>query len=206
MTTLILDPWAQAGTGWLASTGTQTSGSRMWAADDADLIAAVQGGSEEAFAVVVQRHQQAVRAFLRRACGDWMLADDLAQEAFLAAWSRIHKLKAGANLGAWLCGIGYRKALTAMRSDRRSRRREEQYGNSGSLTPSATPEDRMTLESAMSQLPLDQRACVALCLGAEFTHAEAADALGMPLGTVKSHVQRGRARLLTALGVPEDDR
>ena len=49
-------------------------------------------------------------------------------------------------------------------------------------------------------VPPDQRACVALCLAADFSHAEAADALGLPLGTVKSHVSRGRVRLLQALG------
>lgn len=204
MTTLVLAPWANGWSDWLAVSAAKSTGTRMWAADDDTLIAEVQRGSEGAFAVLVQRHQQALRAFLRRACGNRALADDLAQEAFLAAWSGIHKLKPGANLRAWLCGIGYRKALTALRSDRRSRRREEGYDPSGAIALSPSAEDRMSLESAMAQLPLDQRACVALCLGGDFTHAEAADALGMPLGTVKSHVQRGRARLLVALGVPDD--
>ena len=49
-------------------------------------------------------------------------------------------------------------------------------------------------------LPLDQRAAVALCLAEGFSHAEAAEALGVPLGTVKSHIARGRARLLEVLG------
>jgi RNA polymerase sigma-70 factor (ECF subfamily) len=60
--------------------------------------------------------------------------------------------------------------------------------------------DRMSLEAAMAELPADQRACVAMCLAADFSHAEAAEALGLPLGTVKSHVTRGRSRLLQALG------
>ena len=63
----------------------------------------------------------------------------------------------------------------------------------------------MTLERAMGDLPLEQRACVALCLAGEFSHAEAADALKLPLGTVKSHVARGRARLLQALGVSDEE-
>ncbi|MBL8531129.1 MAG: RNA polymerase sigma factor SigM, partial [Hyphomonadaceae bacterium] len=55
--------------------------------------------------------------------------------------------------------------------------------------------------------PPDQRAVLALCLGQEFTHAEAAEALGLPLGTVKSHVARGRTRLQAALGLaPEKAR
>jgi DNA-directed RNA polymerase specialized sigma24 family protein len=55
---------------------------------DESLVAAAQGGSAEAFSRLVERHQQAVRAFLRRACGNWAQADDLAQETFLAAWGR----------------------------------------------------------------------------------------------------------------------
>jgi RNA polymerase sigma-70 factor (ECF subfamily) len=61
---------------------------------------------------------------------------------------------------------------------------------------------RLALRRAMDELPDDQRAALALCLGQDFTHAEAAEILKLPLGTVKSHVTRGRARLQAALGVP----
>lgn len=172
---------------------------------DEALVAAAQGGSAEAFSRLVERHQQAVRAFLRRACGgDWAQADDLAQETFLAAWSRIGRLKAGASVRAWLCGIGYNKHLTAVRSAGRERARGAAYEGDRDETQDAAPEDKIALERAMASLPTDQRACVALCLAADFSHAEAAEALDMPLGTVKSHVTRGRARLLQALGVCDD--
>src|SRR3954467_816921 len=94
---------------------------------DESLVAAAQRGSAEAFSRLVDRHQQALRAFLRRACGDWALADDLAQETFLAAWSRIGSLKAGASVRAWLCAIGYHKHLTALRTRVRDRAREQAY-------------------------------------------------------------------------------
>jgi len=64
---------------------------------------------------------------------------------------------------------------------------------------------RVALAKALAALPLDQRACVAMCLAAGYSHSEAAQALEMPLGTVKSHVLRGRERLLAALG-DDDDR
>jgi RNA polymerase sigma factor (sigma-70 family) len=171
---------------------------------DEALVAAAQGGSTEAFSRLVERHQQPVRAFLRRACGDWAQADDLAQETFLAAWSRIGRLKAGASVRAWLCGIGYNKHLTAMRSAGRERARGAAYEADRDETIDAAAEDKLALERAMAELPAEQRACVALCLAADFSHAEAAEALGMPLGTVKSHVSRGRSRLLQALGVCDD--
>lgn len=173
-------------------------------AADADLVVQAAGGSTEAFARLVARHQQALRAFLRRACRDWAMADDLAQETFLLAWAKIGQLDPGANVRGWLCGIGYNKCLTALRSDRRARRREADYDKAASIAAAPAPEDRMALERAMADLPLEQRACVALCLAGEFSHAEAAIALNLPLGTVKSYVTRGRARLLQALGVPDE--
>lgn len=167
---------------------------------DEELVAAAKAGSTSAFARLVERHQQPLRAFLRRTCGNWAQADDLAQEAFLEAWSRIGKLEAGASVRAWLCGIGYNKHLTAQRSAARSRTREAAYEAEKSPSSGAMSDERLTLEAAMAELPADQRACVALCLAADFSHAEAAEALGVPLGTVKSHVTRGRTRLLDVLG------
>lgn len=175
------------------------------AADEA-LVAAARAGSSAAFARLVDRHQQPLRAFLRRTCGDWALADDLAQETFLTAWSRLSGLKSGASVRAWLCGIGYRKHLTARRALGRDRRREAAWEAEKPPSSGAMSDERLTLEAAMAGLPPDQRACVALCLAADFSHAEAADALGLPLGTVKSHVMRGRVRLLQALGEVDDGR
>jgi len=173
---------------------------------DEVLVEAAQRGSASAFARLVERHQQALRAFLRRTCGNWAQADDLAQETFLAAWERIGKLEAGASVRAWLCGIGYNKHLTALRSAGRSRAREAAWEAEKPPSSGAMTDERLTLEAALSELPPDQRACVALCLAADFSHAEAAEALGLPLGTVKSHVTRGRQRLLEALGGSDDGR
>lgn len=173
---------------------------------DTELVEAAQAGSTSAFSRLVERHQQALRAFLRRTCGDWTMADDLAQETFLTAWSRIGRLDTGASVRAWLCGIGYNKHLTAIRSRVRERAREAAYEAERPPAGGAMTDERLTLETAMAELAPDQRACVALCLAADFSHQEAADALGLPLGTVKSHVSRGRARLLAVLGGPDDGR
>ena len=66
------------------------------------------------------------------------------------------------------------------------------------------PADKLALDQAMAGLPVEQRAAVALCLAGDFSHAEAAQILALPLGTVKSHVTRGRSRLLQALGLADD--
>ena len=168
---------------------------------DAELVEAARRGSGPAFERLMGRHQQAVRGFLRRTCGDWSDADDLAQDTFVAAWSALGRYKGEASVRSWLCGIAWRKALSHQRGRRRGAGRDRAFvdaDDGAALSPGA--EERMDLADALAVLPLEQRAAVSLCLAADFSHAEAASALDLPLGTLKSHVTRGRAKLLEVLG------
>jgi RNA polymerase sigma-70 factor (ECF subfamily) len=170
---------------------------------DGPLVQAASGGSQEAFSRLVQSHQQALRGFLRRILhGRPDEADDLAQEAFIAAWSSLSRLRAADDFRPWLFGIAYRKAQSALRSGRRQARRDGEWlaVEAQSTEPPLDPALRFSLDRAMMDLEPDQRAAVQLCLAEGWTHPEAAQALGLPLGTIKSHVARGRARLLAELG------
>jgi RNA polymerase sigma factor (sigma-70 family) len=171
-------------------------------ATDGELVAAARRGSPGAFREIVERHQQAVRGFLRRALANPADADDLAQETFLTAWSSLWRFRQQASLRSWLCAIAWKKSLTLQRSRRRERNRHDALA--APLEADACPDRRLDLAAALSVLPETQRAAVALCLGGGFSHAEAAEALGLPLGTIKSHVERGRAKLLAALGGPDE--
>ncbi len=168
---------------------------------DDELVAAARRGSDAAFSRLVERHQGAVRGFLRRACSNPALADDLAQEAFMTAWMNLRSFDGRSSFRSWLCGVAYRKCLTERRSSLRSKQRDTIWADqrAGEGVEKPAEEDRLALQSAMESLPLEQRAAVALCLAADFSHGEAAQALGAPLGTVKSHVARGRAKLLQVL-------
>lgn len=181
----------------------------VWTPGDADaeLIAAAAAGSKGAFDKIVSRHQQAVRSFLRRVCGDAAEADDLAQETFVAAWTGLWRFQGGSSLRSWLCAIAWRKHQDAARSRRRAVRRETEssLGAAAGVTADQ-PEARLDLAAALASLPEEQRAAVALCLGADFSHAEAAAALELPLGTIKSHVTRGRERLMARLAGPDGGR
>ena len=173
------------------------------ATPDVELMEAARQGSKAAFERLVSRHQQAVRSFLRRLCGDAADADDLAQDTFLAAWAGLWRYRGGATVRSWLCGIAWRKHLDFQRSRRRSAAREAATHDPSEAR--AEPLDaRLDLTAALMRLPGDQRAAVALCLGSDFSHAEAAEALGLPLGTIKSHVTRGRAKLMEHLGGSHD--
>lgn len=172
---------------------------------DAELVDRALAGSDAAFSRLIERHQAAVRGFLRRMLGGgWAEADDVAQDAFLAAWGALRSLKEPAGVRAWLCGIAWRKAQDRIRSSRRSAARDNVWLETAPAPAGISHEDRLSVAEAMAELPADVRACVALCLADGWSHGEASMALGLPLGTVKSHVARGRARLLKALGGPDD--
>lgn len=172
---------------------------------EADWVRAARAGSDPAFARLVQTHQAAVRGFLRRTLGGgWAEADDVAQETFLVAWRSLRSLKSDEGFRSWLLGIAWRRAQDRIRSARRSAARDHRWLEEAPPPGGVSPVDRLAMQRAMSDLAPDVRACVALCLADGWSHGEAAVALGLPLGTVKSHVARGRARLLTALGGSDD--
>jgi len=182
------------------------------ASDDAALVRAVQAsGDRDAFAELVRRHQSVVRTVLRRlARGDSGLADDLAQETFVLAWRNIRHFRMEARFSTWI----YRIAINAWRSEARRRRELPLDADEGDpLAELATPDEmpdivaRVDLERAMETLSDGERAAIAACYYADLSHEEAAQALGIPVGTVKTHVLRGKAKLRARLaGKKEDER
>jgi RNA polymerase sigma-70 factor (ECF subfamily) len=162
-----------------------------------DLLVRAARGDVRAFGQIVDLHQAAVRGFLRRVTGHSHLADDIAQEAFVVAFVQLAGFRGQSSFRTYACGIAYRIWRGQNRSLRRMLQREAEYED---LRMIERPADMdldlyLTLQQALRQLAPEQRAAVALCLGAEFSHAEAAQVLGLPLGTVKSHVTRGRQKL-----------
>ena len=166
---------------------------------EAALAIRARAGSADAFGRLVQMHQQALRAFLRRLCGNAADADDLAQEAFVFAWEHIARFDPARPFRPWLFGIAWRKYRERKRGWLRLLKRESTAA-SDETSFAPDPGLKLDLVRATSTLPPEQRAAVLLCLGAEFTHAEAAEALALPLGTVKSHINRGREKLAVLLG------
>jgi RNA polymerase sigma factor (sigma-70 family) len=175
----------------------------MDAAEEARLIGLARGGDLRAFGRLVDAHQPAVRAFLRRLVGNAADADDLAQEAFARTWTVLSRFEGASSLRSFICGVAFQYWRRERRATMRRQAREESYADLAETetTPPARAAQALALRRAMEELPEDQRAALALCLGQDFTHAEAAEILKLPLGTVKSHVTRGRARLQAALGI-----
>ena len=150
---------------------------------------------------MVREHQGAVRAFLQRLSRDPARADDLAQTAFLKAFEATGRLRDPKSAKAWLFQIAYRTFIDEYRkTQRRDALAETQIEEAASQTNPALAAD---IARAMDALPPDCRAVVMLCLAYGMSHSEAAKITSMPLGTVKSHVLRGKTQLRAFLSAYE---
>ena len=160
------------------------------------LIARVMHDDDRhAFSELVRRHQGVVRGFLRRMLGSaGDLADDLAQETFMKAHRALRGYRGSATFPSWLCAI----AANELRAEWRRRKRRAEFSEEDAQDRAVSalePVEHRDLATGLAQLPEAQRAALVLCFEHGLTHEEAAAALECPLGTLKSHVARGKARL-----------
>jgi RNA polymerase sigma-70 factor (ECF subfamily) len=178
------------------------------AAHDLDLVALCVAGDRDAFGELARRHGSAVRTLLRRMGAAPSLADDLAQDAFLAAFEQIAEFRGEGAFPAWVKRIAARLYVKRWRRDARWIAAEEAEGEAPQDDApvgagEAGANARIDLEEALRTLHPAERVCVSLCYGAGFSHAEAASALNAPLGTVKSYVKRGLDKLRARLAPPD---
>lgn len=160
---------------------------------EANLVTLAALGDERAFAELVKRRQATVRGLLRRLCGNAALADDLAQDAFVQAWRSLSQLRNAAAFGGWLKQVAVR---TWLQYARKAKLAVEPLDDTTTVEAAVMPaSERIDLDRALARLNPAQRLCVSLSYGEGLSHGEIADATGWPLGTVKSHVARGGARL-----------
>jgi RNA polymerase sigma factor (sigma-70 family) len=163
------------------------------------LASRAAAGDIEAFAILVRRNLASLRSFLRRLGASPDLADDLAQDAMVAAFERIADYRGDGAFGGWVRRIAARRYLRTLRASRRFESLDEAPE---AYTPAPDTGRRLDLDAALVRLPEAQRLCVSLQHGAGYTGAEIAKALSLPEGTVKSHIARGLERLRQDLGTP----
>ena len=170
---------------------------------DLELVALAVAGGRPAFGELVRRHGSAIRALLRRMGADATLADDLAQDAFLAAFEQITEFRGEGTFQAWVKRIAARAYVKRWRRDAQ----EDLMAETPELAADRSdPAASIDLDGALRMLTAPERVCVTLCYGAGMSHSEVAMALNAPLGTVKSHVKRGVDKLrlrLAPAGVRE---
>ena len=176
--------------------------------EDEALLERARRGDRDAFSELVIRHQDGLYTMSLRLLGRPEDAADVVQETFLRAYDNLPKLR-GDSVRGWL----YRVACNCSRDvQRRAVRRptsplEDDEGKvvdmpDPALGPDATAEAReraATIRDAVLSLPVDYRQAVVLRDVNDLTYEEISDALRVPMGTVKSRINRGRALLATRL-------
>jgi len=165
---------------------------------DAELVRAAQGGDARAFTALVRRHADAVYAFLRSRIVDPAAAEDAAQEVFIAAHKGLGSLEEEERPLAWLFGIARKKALDHGRALRRA---PAALGPSFEESLAAPPEagsegPEALLADLMTGLPDEQRIVALLRFRDGLGYREIAARLGLPPGTVATHLHRARERLM----------
>lgn len=181
---------------------------------DGEWLARAQAGDAAAFSQLVRRHQVRVRGQLARLThGDRHRADDLAQQTFVQAWRALGSFRGDARVSTWLHRIAY----TCFLQDERARRPHaaldaidavDAIGPFESSDADSAPRDALApsdprttqllqidLARALDRLPAHERLAIIHCYQLDLSHDEAAEVLGLPLGTLKSQVARGKARL-----------
>lgn len=149
----------------------------------------------DAFAELVRLHQSPVRQFLRRLTGtDWSRADDLAQDTFWKAYRHIGTFEGRGRFLSWLFRIAYQVFVTDQRGGRVVSVPLLDDVASGENANQRFANAR-TFDQLMAMLRPEERAAIVLHYRHELTHPEIAEALDMPLGTIKTLIRRARLRL-----------
>lgn len=166
------------------------------------VIALAAAGDESAFAEVLRRRQARVRKFMYHLCRDTALGDDLAQQVFVTAWRSMHQLRSAMAFDGWLKRIMVTTWLEEVRRGKLVTTTELD------LAELAVHNDAtavgMDLDAALASLPPEVRLCVVLAYNEGMSHPEIVALTGLPLGTVKSHISRGAARLREILAAYGD--
>ena len=192
----------------LAGAPTSSDGVPATADPDAALLAAHVAGDPNAFATVVHRHQDRLWAVALRMMRNPHDAADALQDAYLAAFRRAAGFRGEAQVSTWLHRIVVNACLDRLRQSQRRQREqplptdpERTAGLATPMGPSAVErrEEQLDLIEALAELNDDQRNALIVVDVEGYSVQEAADILGVPVGTVKSRCARGRVRLARLL-------
>jgi RNA polymerase sigma-70 factor (ECF subfamily) len=174
--------------------------------DDDPLAEAFRTGEPAALRQVYQRFGGAVFHLALRTLNSGADAEDVTQATFVAAWQGRETFDPdrGSLLG-WVMAIGRRKVIDRLRVTAREHRvRDAVRALPAPATADAGPDrvvDRLVLADELARLPAEQRRVLELAFYDDLTHVQVAAVTGLPLGTVKSHLRRGMARLRQRLEV-----
>ena len=159
-----------------------------------------------AFGELVRRHQSQVRNFLRKLSRDFVLADDLAQDAFLHAWEKLHTYSGRGTFIGWLLKVAYTTFLQSKRKSSRYIEILDEAGHDADARGSrhtVHSEDVSNLDKFLAVLTEEERAVMILSYACGLSHREIGDAADMPIGTVKSIIFRGKEKIRESFDIED---
>jgi RNA polymerase sigma-70 factor (ECF subfamily) len=175
--------------------------------DDHELVArAVAQHDSAAFGELVRRHQSQVRNFLRKLTRDFVLADDLAQDAFLHAWDKLHTYSGKGTFIGWLLKVAYTTFLQSKRKSSRYGEILEEVGHDTEVRGNqrtVQSEDITDLDKFLAVLTEEERAVMILSYACGLSHREIGDAANLPIGTVKSVIFRGKEKIRESFDIED---
>lgn len=165
--------------------------------DDRELVRRVLAGETDDFRVLVERHQQSIFRFASGLLRKREEAQDVAQEAFLAAFANLSDYDSSrAGFSTWLFTIVRNRCLNLLKQRRPIAHNElDSIGDVAPADPIVNQELSQQLDRALSALPMEQRSAFVLAEIEELPYAEIARIEGTSLGTVKSRIHRAKQRL-----------
>jgi len=164
--------------------------------DEALAASVVAARDTAAFETLVRRYQSRVRNWLRQLTKDRARADDLAQETFIRAWERAHTFSGKGKFASWIMKIAFNTFLQARRSQAHATRLAAAFAADNEAEAEAPSGDEWPdLPKMLAVLSDDERLTMVLCYAQGFSHSEISDVIDMPLGTVKSHLQRAKTKI-----------
>lgn len=152
--------------------------------------------NKRAFDTLVKKYQSPVRRFfLHQTLGDEELSDDLAQETFIKAYTHLTSFKNMSNFGTWLYRIAYNVFYDYIRTRKETTGLEDWEANVDCRTEQAPVGEAIDIYRGLSTLKEEERTCITLFYMEDLSIDKISGITGMPSGTVKSHLSRGKEKL-----------
>jgi RNA polymerase sigma-70 factor (ECF subfamily) len=178
---------------------------------DEELIARVLTGDRGSYDVLVARHADLVYTIVLRILWNEDDADDVAQETFVRAYRALPRFRGDSKFSSWLYRIAVNRALTHLKRRKRRSAGDAEVADAADGIPGSEPvlgrseedperqvlaaEERAMVREAVAKLPPRYRAVITLFYLEERSYKEVAGVLGVPVGTLKTHLHRARALL-----------
>lgn len=158
-------------------------------------VLAATVADKKAFTELVRRHRPGLLGFLYRLAGNDSDVEDLAQTAFLKAYDKLSQYRSDASFKTWLFKIAYTEFLQLQRKRKYQNRLESDLTRKDAYNDRISAEESMDLRKGLAELSLEERAAILFCDAVGLSNKDGAQAMAVPLGSIKTYLRRARKKM-----------